>query len=870
MIRTLIGAAVAAGAAAIPLAGAAQDSGFPFEIRTAEPSNAQREVAATPTAVIPPQLDLRYAAERQDQRLSGAIWRDGATVRVVASANYAAFLDRVEVVFADAAGMSVGATAIPIGRVAPLPVPDGAATWRLEAVAANGRRDIGVARSLDGAPTGLPNAGDLLALAGRDDLIRRRIRVAGRGVVADGAAVQTGQVVMFGDVRVPVRADGRFEETQIVPVGDRVLVLDVRDGDGRPVARYSQPVTVVDEDEFFVGIADLTLFDGDLSSADPDAPADASNLDGRLAFYLRTRRGNWDITASADTRERPVEDLFDNFLDRDPRAFLRRLDPDLLYPTYGDDSTAVNDAPTDGNLFVLAENGPASLLVGNFRLATPSNRFVRVDRALFGARARWESARVAAEVFGADPGTVTGRDTLLGTGGSIYYLREDDILPGSAEIAIEIRDAETGVLRDRRVLTPLLDYEVNAIQGRVTLRRPLTATADPDGLVRQNGLSGDQQFLVVSYEFTPGPTDPDAVVFGGSAEIAATERLSFGLSGLSQETDGDAQRLFGLSTEYRLGAASALRFDVSRSENDGPVSARSLDGGFTFEDRTSGEADGAQAARLGLNLRLEDLSLAVEGNVEAYVQGRQAGFSGPGEETAEDILQYGVAFTVKPSDRAALRFEVEGIEAETLATHAAEVDLSYDLSDRWRASVGLRHDVVERDGIDDGRRTDGVLRLDYRATAGWTAYGFAQATLAREGTAPDNDRVGIGGSADFSRRLTFSGEVSTGSTGPAALAAFSYAVDDDRRYYAGYELAAQTEAEGLDASGLGGGAGRFTHGGSHRLTESAVLLAEQSFLLEDGERGVVDAFTVDVAPEGAWSYAFGVERGDLEVDGTAI
>jgi len=48
-------------------------------------------------------------------------------------------------------------------------------------------------------------------------------------------------------------------------------------------------------------------------------------------------RQNWRLTASADTREGPVKDLFSNFLGKSPDSLFRRIDPDYYYPSFGDD-----------------------------------------------------------------------------------------------------------------------------------------------------------------------------------------------------------------------------------------------------------------------------------------------------------------------------------------------------------------------------------------------------------------------------------------------------------------------------------------------------------------------------------------------------
>ena len=39
---------------------------------------------------------------------------------------------------------------------------------------------------------------------------------------------------------------------------------------------------------------------------------------------------DWKLTASADTQEAPIGDLFSNFLDKSPDALFRRIDPDLF------------------------------------------------------------------------------------------------------------------------------------------------------------------------------------------------------------------------------------------------------------------------------------------------------------------------------------------------------------------------------------------------------------------------------------------------------------------------------------------------------------------------------------------------------------
>ena len=68
------------------------------------------------------------------------------------------------------------------------------------------------------------------------------------------------------------------------------------------------------------GMADVTLAEGEASPAmqllqGENSPTDInSNVDGRFAFFVNGKFGtHWKLTASADTREGPIDELFSNW-----------------------------------------------------------------------------------------------------------------------------------------------------------------------------------------------------------------------------------------------------------------------------------------------------------------------------------------------------------------------------------------------------------------------------------------------------------------------------------------------------------------------------------------------------------------------------
>src|SRR5438477_11918438 len=135
-----------------------------------------------------------------------------------------------------------------------------------------------------------------------------------------------------------------------------------------------------------------------------------------------------------------------------------------------------------------------------------------VDRRLYGANAHYGSEsttqfgerRITVDGFAAEPGTLSSYEEFRGTGGSLYFLHHQDILTGSERVRVEIRDKDSRIVTGVVNLRPSVDYDIDYLQGRVLLTQPLSATADDNLLVRNSGLSGNEAYVVVRYEYTPG------------------------------------------------------------------------------------------------------------------------------------------------------------------------------------------------------------------------------------------------------------------------------------------------------------------------------------------------------------------------------
>jgi hypothetical protein len=164
-------------------------------------------------------------------------------------------------------------------------------------------------------------------------------------------------------------------------------------------------------------------------------------------------------------------------------------------------------APTLGKFYIKASRGENYGMWGNFNVGYVRNELAHVDRGLYGAKAHYGSEaatsfgerRMTLDGFAAEPGTTPSYEEFRGTGGSLYYLRHQDILTGSERVRVEIRDKDSRIVTGVVDLRPSLDYDIDYLQGRLLLSEPLSSTA-ADNLQEQ----GERTDAVAHLMFDPG------------------------------------------------------------------------------------------------------------------------------------------------------------------------------------------------------------------------------------------------------------------------------------------------------------------------------------------------------------------------------
>jgi len=854
----------------------------------------------TPAPAVEPDADIKMTFDglNVQPRLNVATadlrrtYRAGETVRFSTSSNYPAFIAGAEIRILPFDGKAHGTA-----PVAVLPVePNGMAEWVmpddgpaefvyvLRVRDAEGHHDetapLALARGdHEGHATTEPV---VAAGEGEDRAARRDIPVFGGAVTVSGRGIAAGDIVTVAGETIPVDGDGRFVTQRILPPGDHRIDVAVA---GERTMTASRDIAIPTHDFFYVGLADLTVGrrfgDADLAAANP-GEYDRIYTKGRLAFYLKGKiRGRTLLTASLDTGEDDLDTLLRGLDRKDPRHLLARIDPDQFYPVYGDGSTSLDDAPTSGKFYVRLERGDNAIMWGNFRSAIAGAELLRSERALYGASAVHRSAavtaagdrRVEAELYAAQPGTLPQRDSFRGTGGSAYFLKRQDITPGSETVTVETRDPVTDRVLSRRRLTAGADYRLDPVQGVILLSRPLASTERDNSAVRDDALGGAVVVLVVQYEYTPTTADVDGFALGGRAQAWLDDHVRLGVTGLREKTGAGAvaadQTMLGADLLLRHSDTTFLSLEYAQTAGPGFGRSSSTDGGLTIDDHGSSGIDGrvARAFRAAGQVDLAEVSGgAISGRAGFHAERRDAGFSTLLLDTPADQRIAGAFVEVSAGEKLTLAGEIEEYR-DSLGRRrgTAEAEARFELAEGWALATGVKHTrLADPAGpaTSNGSRTEIGARLT-RTIDDATSYAlFGQAAIGRSGGLENRWRAGIAASRQLTDKIAVDGEISYGTTGLGGLAALAYEPTADDRYYVGYRLdpdAGTARFGGLPALDDGG----LVAGARRRYSDALSAFVENRSDLTGRHRSLTTTYGVTYTPDALWSVEAGLEAGRI-------
>ncbi len=721
------------------------------------------------------------------------------------------------------------------------------------------------------------------AIYGRSDLRLRNIPVYGSQVRILGRDIPESVQISIDGQDFPIDQERKLVAEFLQPVGTHRYIIRVKTAAGE-VAETPLDMQVSGRYAFIAAIADFT-FSRNSASGGIDASGanvgDAGSFlsEGRLAFYAKGKwRGKYLITAQADTGEDRLGNLFNGFLDATPNDIFRRLDPDQYYPTYGDDSRTWRDVDSQGKLYLRVDWGQNQALWGNFSTGFTGTQYAQYQRALYGAALSWRSQastplgdpRSFLKLFGSEARTAAGHSEFLGTGGSLYYLRHTDVLPGSEQVVLEVRDPSTGSVESRVTLQAGVDYEMDNLQGRLILTRPLAQITRESirTLTRDTPLDGYQQILLADYEYVPSGFDSDNATIGLRGKQWFGDHVAVGATYVDESRSGDDYSVKGMDLTLQAGRGTYLKAEVTRSTSTVAPIFYSDNGGLSFVQRnptTIGPRSG-EARMVEARANLQELGWTKrEWTLGAWWRDVDSGFSISRDDTGQPTREYGAEFLGYFTDHFNLygRYSHAGRGAQELE----QEQLTADWQITKQARLGA--ELTRRSERDVGYAADAtLLALSYRQRFGTSLelYGIGQYTLDDDsGRYRRNNLLTLGGKYLFGDRSSIGAEVSGGSRGHGAKIDGEYRINPDHSIYGSYNYSTDhSERDGLfDTTQQTG----WTIGQRWRLNNYVNVYNESQYLKSDtgsSNSGLVNTYGLDFRPAPGWNLGFTLMDGRLD------
>jgi hypothetical protein len=424
------------------------------------------------------------------------------------------------------------------------------------------------------------------------------------------------RVAINGQI-VPV-VNGRFEAMTPLSDGERVpLVIEAVDPEGNR-AKIERSYTVKGNALFLMAMADgaVTQHTTGLDQHTSTLNAGPVLLHGRAALYLKARiKGNElikkvRITAFADTAR---QQEFQNFIDQ-------IIDPERVYPVYGDASEQRVDATSRTQYFVAIEADRSKLLVGTFKAAEWGVNLLRYGRTLQGAQLRLQQAWVpgyetVVEGFASfdDQRVRRGQAYFNATGGSFYFLPDREIVEGSETVRLMFYDRDSGARLQEIPQNRNDDYRIDYESGRITFKKPVSSRVDAsllsgatDAISGRLALDGHNVRIHVSYE-TRATSQVGDVTWGayGSQSFADLVTVGGGYLREGRSNNLADYELWGAHVKVTPAKDTVVEAEVAHSTARDGTNRISDDGGLSFRTADRPDQDVDQGWGLTIKGRTE-------------------------------------------------------------------------------------------------------------------------------------------------------------------------------------------------------------------------------------------------------------------------
>ena len=537
-----------------------------------------------------------------------------------------------------------------------------------------------------------------------------------------------GNTIKINQQPVAVDENGQFFTSMPLRLGMNTVTTIVTDKDGY-TGGISRDIEYAGDALFIMALADGKVSqitrEGNLQAAGADS-VDEVKTEGRVALYMKgTVLGKYLITAAFDTGSSEADKLFSEIDSIENDRLITNLDPDTIYPVYGDDSTLVYDTESQGKLYLALEGEQLEAVVGNYALNFTDTELTAYQRTLYGARAKWNSkgktvdneSNTEAELFVAQVDQMPVRDEIAATGGSLYFLSQKEIVQGSEQVSLLIHDQHTGLLLQRITQQRNVDYNIKYREGRIWFTRPISSVIADGTLIGSNLLSGNPITIQVDYE-TP-VTGLEAGISGARFKQRFADGR-FNVGGIHVEDDGGSggYTLDGVDMEIKLQTARIVA-EYAQSDGTDSLVFRSDDGGLQFSPVTAGAAQDGSAYKLAAEFDA-GAWFGSPGRLlgSAYYKQLDAGFIANGNFSLDDNRQYGAVLNYKFNDLNSILLRIDDqLRGQNISSTQTSLNWRHS-RDRW----ALESEFMDRQvSTPDGNSSAFAVRASYDWTNSLTA-----------------------------------------------------------------------------------------------------------------------------------------------------
>ena len=267
-----------------------------------------------------------------------------------------------------------------------------------------------------------------------------------------------------------------------------------------------------------------------------------------------------------------------------------------------------------------------------------------------------------------------------------------------------------------------------------------------------------------------------------------------------------------------------------------------------------------------------------QGSLSAFYESRDAGFAASSQLTPSDTVRWGAALSLPIGDSTRISAKYETLDSASAGTRrTASFDLEQELGGDIDLKLGLRRDQqvpgLLYNSTETGSRTDAAVQLGYSPEGrNWSLYGFGQATLESDAGRNRNNRVGIGGKAEITDRMSLSAEVSEGDGGLGADIQLNRRYGQGSEAYIGYSLLADRTNTGLEPVNIftRSNSGTLTVGARHRFNTSLSVFGENRIGYGGSAPSTMRSLGMKFDPNEKLSFSASFENGQVDDATTGV